>query len=158
MIHVFRRSSPEVFLGKGVLKICSKFTGEHSYRKVNWIKLQSNFIQITLRHRCSPVNLLYNYRAPLYKNIYEGLLLMSYKVFIQLLTKCFIIDVWQGPKNTNLLDTKLLLLYFVYITWHNRTLLLFGCPLAATIIRMPSNLLLVEAKHIWLIRHLNSNL
>ena len=26
-----RSSSPEVFLGKGVLKICSKFTGEHSH-------------------------------------------------------------------------------------------------------------------------------
>ena len=26
---VRRSSPPEVFLGKGVLKICSKFTGEH---------------------------------------------------------------------------------------------------------------------------------
>ena len=26
----FRNISPEVFLGKGVLKICSKFIGEHS--------------------------------------------------------------------------------------------------------------------------------
>ena len=24
-----RRSTPDVFLGKGVLKICSKFTGNH---------------------------------------------------------------------------------------------------------------------------------
>ena len=28
-ISLYRSSSPEVFLGKGVLKICSKFTGEH---------------------------------------------------------------------------------------------------------------------------------
>ena len=29
---VFRSSHPEVFLQKGVLKICSKFTGEHPRR------------------------------------------------------------------------------------------------------------------------------
>ena len=28
-----RSSRPEVFLGKGVPKICSKFTGEHPYRR-----------------------------------------------------------------------------------------------------------------------------
>ena len=38
----FRRSHPEVFLGKGVLKICSKFTGDHPCRSVISIKLQSN--------------------------------------------------------------------------------------------------------------------
>ena len=38
-----RSSPPEVFLRKGVLKICSKFTGEHPYRCVISIKLQSNF-------------------------------------------------------------------------------------------------------------------
>ena len=37
-------SLPEVFLGKGVLKICSKFTGEHTHRKVISIKLLCNFI------------------------------------------------------------------------------------------------------------------
>ena len=35
-----RSSPPEVFLGKGVLKICSKFTGEHPCRTVISIKLQ----------------------------------------------------------------------------------------------------------------------
>ena len=33
-ILIFRSSLPEVFLGKGVLKICSKFTGEHSHWSV----------------------------------------------------------------------------------------------------------------------------
>ena len=56
---------PELFLGKGVLKICSKFTGEHPYRSVISIKLQSNFIEITLRHGCSLVALLHNFRAPI---------------------------------------------------------------------------------------------
>ena len=34
-------SGPEVFLRKGVLRICSKFTGEHLCRSVISIKLQS---------------------------------------------------------------------------------------------------------------------
>ena len=35
------RSLPEVFLGKGVLKICCKFTREHPCQMVISIKLQS---------------------------------------------------------------------------------------------------------------------
>ena len=35
-------SHPEVFWEKGILKICSKFTGEHPCRSVISIKLQSN--------------------------------------------------------------------------------------------------------------------
>ena len=44
----------EVFLRKGVLKICSKFTGEHTYQGVISIKMLCNFIEITLQHGCSP--------------------------------------------------------------------------------------------------------
>ena len=62
----FRSSHPEVFLRKYVLEICSKFTGEHPYRSAISIKLQSNFTEITLRHGCSPVNLLYIFRTPFY--------------------------------------------------------------------------------------------
>ena len=51
-----RSSQLEVFLGKGFLKICSKFTGEHPCRSVISIKLLCNFIEITLRHGCSLVN------------------------------------------------------------------------------------------------------
>ena len=40
-----------MFLGKSVLKICSKFTGEHPCRS-----------------GCSPVNLLHIFRTPSYKN------------------------------------------------------------------------------------------
>ena len=54
------RSSPsEVFLGEDVLKIYCKFTREYPCQSVISIKLQNNFIEITLRHRCSPINLLY---------------------------------------------------------------------------------------------------
>ena len=39
-------------------------------------KLQSNFIEIKLRHGCSPVNLLYILRTRFTKNISERLLLL----------------------------------------------------------------------------------
>ena len=48
---LFRSSLPEVLLGKGVLKICSKFTGEHPCRSVISIKL------------LSPVNLLHIFKT-----------------------------------------------------------------------------------------------
>ena len=67
-------SPPKVFWGKVVLKICSKFSGEHPCRSVISIKLQNNFIGIALRHGCSPVNLLNIFRTPFYKNRSEGLL------------------------------------------------------------------------------------
>ena len=62
-------------LGKSVLKIGSKFIGEHPCRSVILIKMQSNFIEITLRHGCSPVNLLHVFRAPFSKNTSGWLLL-----------------------------------------------------------------------------------
>ena len=70
-----RSSRPEVFSGKGFLKICSKFTGEHPSRSVISIKFQSNFIEITLRQGCSPVNVLHIFRAHFLENTYGGLLL-----------------------------------------------------------------------------------
>ena len=73
------RSSPsEVFTGKGVLKKCSKFTGEHPCRNAISINLQSNFIQIALWHGCTFVNLLHIFRASFPKNTSEGLLLNWY--------------------------------------------------------------------------------
>ena len=62
-LQEFRSNPPEVFLGKGVLKICSKFTGEHPCRSATSIKLQSNFNESALRHGCSSVNLLHIFRA-----------------------------------------------------------------------------------------------
>ena len=51
-----------MFLEKGVLKLCSKFTGEHPCRSAISKKLQSNFIEIALQHGCSLVNLLHIFR------------------------------------------------------------------------------------------------
>ena len=71
-----RTSLPEVLFGKGVLKICSKFIGADTCRIVISIKLQSNFIKITLQHWCSPVNLLHIFRTPFSQNS-SGRLLLS---------------------------------------------------------------------------------
>ena len=65
-----RSSPPEADLGKDVLKICSRFTGEHPSVTVISIKLLCNVIEITLQHRCSPVNLLHIFRAPFPKYTY----------------------------------------------------------------------------------------
>ena len=70
-----RSSRPEVLLGKDVLKICSKFTGEYPCRSVISIKLLCNFTEITLRHGCSPLNLLDTFRTPFFKNTSGWLLL-----------------------------------------------------------------------------------
>ena len=65
-------SHPVVFLGKGVLKIYSKFIGEHPCRS-----MISHFkYDITLRHGCSPINLLQiACRTPFPKNTSGRLLL-----------------------------------------------------------------------------------
>ena len=65
-----RSSHPEVFFRKGVLKIGSTCTGEHPCRSVISIKLQRNFIEIALRHGCSPVNLQHIFRIPFPKNTF----------------------------------------------------------------------------------------
>ena len=67
---IVRSSHPRVFLGKGVLKICSKFTGEHPCGRAISIKLQSKFIEIALRHGCSPAKLLHIFRTPFPKQLY----------------------------------------------------------------------------------------
>ena len=70
---IFRSSHPEVLLGKGVLKKCSKFTVEHPC----WSVI-CNFIEMTLQHGCSPVNLLHIFRIPFLKNT-SGRLLLNFR-------------------------------------------------------------------------------
>ena len=71
----YRSSPPEGFLEKGTLKAPSKVTGEHPCRSVISIKLQSIFIEITLRYGCSFVNLLHIFRTSFHEKISGGLLL-----------------------------------------------------------------------------------
>ena len=78
----FRSSYPEVLLRKGVLEICSKFTGEHPCRSVISIKLQSSFTEIALWHGCSPVNLLHSFRTTFPRNT-SGWLLLFFVSSIQ---------------------------------------------------------------------------
>ena len=75
MKETYRTSHPEVFLMKGVLKICSKFTGERPCQSMISIKLICNFLEITLRHGCSPANLLHIFRTPFPRNTSGCLLL-----------------------------------------------------------------------------------
>ena len=57
-----KQPSISVFV-KSVLKISSKFTGKQPRWSAISIKLQSIFIQFTVQHGCSPVNLLHIFRA-----------------------------------------------------------------------------------------------
>ena len=75
-------SYAEVFFVKDVLKICSKFTGEHPRWNVISINFLYNFIEITLWHGCSLVNLLHIFRTSFSKNSSEELLQdVRYDVF-----------------------------------------------------------------------------
>ena len=75
-MSTFRSTHPEVFLGKGVLKICRKYTREHPCRSVISIKLLKQ-----IRHGCSPVNLLHIFRTPFPKNASGRLLLNFVRIF-----------------------------------------------------------------------------
>ena len=68
---IFRRSPPAVFLRKGVLKICSKFTGEHPCRSGISIKLLKSHFSMG----AFPANLIHNFRISFYKKNYGGRLL-----------------------------------------------------------------------------------
>ena len=82
---MYRRSYPQVFLGRGILKICCKFTGQHPCRSVNSIKFQINFIEIAFHHWCSTVNMLHIFfRTPFPKNT-SGRLLLNVSVQAQLI-------------------------------------------------------------------------
>ena len=53
-------------------EICSKFVGEHPCRSTISIKLQNNFIEITLWHECLPVNLLHIFRTSFLRTRLDG--------------------------------------------------------------------------------------
>ena len=78
-------SPTEVFLGKGVLKICSKFTTEHPCGSALSIKLLCNLIEITLRHECFPVNLLHNFRTPFKRTLRRAAFGLGENVVLRLM-------------------------------------------------------------------------
>ena len=80
-------NGPKVFLGKGDLKIWCKFKGEHPCRSVISIKLLRSFIEIALRHRCSPVNFLHISRTSFSKNTFGWLLLFFLHCFFTFMVR-----------------------------------------------------------------------
>ena len=71
----FHKATIRRYYKKDVLKICSKFIGEHPSQSVISIKFLCNFIEIALRHGCSPVYLVDIFRTLFSKNISGRLLL-----------------------------------------------------------------------------------
>ena len=112
-LKAFRSSHPELLLGKGILKIYSKFIGANPCRSGISIKLQSNFIEIALRHGCSPVNLLHIFRTAFTKNN-SGWLLLSFpkitlvhrKIFIKKTAVCC--EILQKSFNENCLNKDIM--------------------------------------------------
>ena len=73
--EVNSQNSAEVFLGKGIMKICRKFTGEQPSRSAISIKLIWNFIEVALQHEGSPVNFPHIFKKPFPRNTSGWLLL-----------------------------------------------------------------------------------
>ena len=106
---VYKKPFIVILIKKDVLKMSSKFSYKHSCRSVVSIKSQSNFIEITFPHRCSPVNLLHIFRIPFSMNTSRGLLLVviSWTELLQgfLIRKILILQeketTWRMKKNKN---------------------------------------------------------
>ena len=73
LIIQFRSTPAGVFLRKRVPKFCTLI--ETRFINNSRSKQNSNFIEIALRHGCSPVYLLHIFRTPFLKNTSERLLL-----------------------------------------------------------------------------------
>ena len=102
----FRSIRPEAFLGTGVLKICSKFTGEHPCRSVIAIAtlLKSHFAMGV------PVNLQHIFRGSFPRNTSGWLLLVfednKHQVYGQVFKKAFFkktINVFKKKYSSGLL-------------------------------------------------------
>ena len=88
-----------MFLGKGVLKICSKFTRERPCQSVISIKLPSNFIEIALRYGCSAENLLHIFRTPFPRNTSGWLLLETWRRSLNLYSQVYV-QIQKKAKKT----------------------------------------------------------
>ena len=94
MFLASRSSHLEVSLGKGVLKICSNFTGEHPCQSTISID------EIALRHGCSPVNLLHTFETSFLKSTSGRLLLSIYdslpRVWVVQYSIVWYSSVWEN--------------------------------------------------------------
>ena len=70
-----RRSRPEVFCKKGVLRNFTKFTGKHLCQSLFFNKVTGLGLKKRFWHRCFPVDFAKFLRIPLVQNFYGRLLL-----------------------------------------------------------------------------------
>ena len=78
------------------------------------IKMQSNFVEIKLRHGCSPVNLLHFFKTSFFNSTSGGMLLKNLRRLRSLCKwNCFFINECTEPKAKILGD-------FAYITCYKR--------------------------------------
>ena len=91
-----------MFLGKGVLK----FTGEHQCRSAISLKLLCNFIEITLRHECSTVNLLHIFRTSLFFKTPMGGCFWTFREIVHIRCLTQITSVNYFCKNLHLRSLK----------------------------------------------------
>ena len=96
----------EIYMHKHVL-IC--LPGRSLCWSVISIKLQSNFIEITLRHGCSPVNFLYILKTPSVKNTFGWLLLHNVSKITTAVFRTY--EKYINKENS---DDKCKCLYLVY--------------------------------------------
>ena len=90
------------------MKICSKFTGEHPSRSTISIKLQSSFIENTLRHGCLSVNLVHIFRTPFLRIPLNDCFCINYfrKLFHhRCLTESWI-NLWKSIIGSNEIITR----------------------------------------------------
>ena len=96
-----RSSQAEVFLVKGVLKICSRFTGEHSCWSVISITLQSTHWNHTLVWLFFSKFAAYFQNTFLWEHLWSAASAVNY-----FCKKNYIIDVWQSPEYTFVIYTS----------------------------------------------------
>ena len=77
-LRIYQKQPFRGVLMKGYPKNVQQIYWRKHMPKCNFsnLKLQSNFIEVTLRHRCSPVKLKQIFRAPFLKNTSDRLLLL----------------------------------------------------------------------------------
>ena len=75
--------------------MCSRFTVRHPCRSVISTEPLCSFINMTLRHGCSAINLLHIFRAPFPKNTSGGMLLNSV-----IYDGIFYRDMWKATPKT----------------------------------------------------------
>ena len=112
-----------MFLEKDVLKICSKFTGEHP--------CQSG---------CSPVNLLHIFRKPLTKNI---------SVWLLLLNTIYYPSFAKTDLKSNGAFDKTLLKLFPLKDFFKHQLMPWKCCMQKLIISTCSSTTLLKKKQFW---------